>query len=153
MLKNSVGEDEGFIRLTIEEVKDDLMDAIAQVMLNRSRIVLLQAGEEVAAIVPIDEFERLDYLLEWIKPSQFTPCEEEYYENEGGIRCLRIDEFQDDFYDIVADVLGYGQLFGFLPPANLGGKEFDIFIPMAILMPIDNFWIPEYFIAAAKNKV
>lgn len=152
MLKNSVGEDEGFIRLTTEEVKDKLMDAIAQVMCDRKRFDLLQAGSEVAAIVPIEEFEQLEYLLERIKPSQFTPCEDEYYEKHGGIRCLRIDEFQDDFDDIVADVVEYGQLFGFLPPANLGGKEVDMFMPVAILMPSDNFWITEYFIAAAKNE-
>ena len=153
MLKNSVGEDEGFIRLTIEEVKDNLMDAIAQVMCDRKRFVLLQAGSEVAAIVPVEEFERLEYLLERIKPSQFTPCEEEYYENEGAIHCLNIDEFQADFDDIIADVAEYGEIYGFLPTPNLGGKKVDIFMPVAILMSNDKFWVPDYLIAAAKNEV
>ncbi|MCL1467551.1 type II toxin-antitoxin system Phd/YefM family antitoxin [Argonema galeatum] len=122
MKSATVGEDEGFIRLTTEEVKDNLVDAIAQVMLERKPFVLLQAGSEVAAIVPIEEFERLEYLLAQIKPSQFTPCEEEYYENEGAIHCLNIDEFEANFDDIIADVVEYDQFFGFLPTPNLGGQ-------------------------------
>ena len=153
MLKNFVGDDRGFIRLTTEEVKDKLMDAIAQVMCDRKRFVLLQAGKEVAAIVPVEEFMRMEYLLAQIKPSQFNPHEEENYENERGIHCLDIDEFQTDFDNIIADVVEDGELFGFLPPANLGGKEVDIFIPVAILMSIDKFWIPEYFITDAKNEI
>jgi len=38
-------EDEGFIRLTTDEVKDNLVDAIARVMVKGERIVLQQAGE------------------------------------------------------------------------------------------------------------
>ena len=153
MKSGTVGEDEGFIRLTTEEVKDNLVDAIAQVICDRKRFVLLQAGSEVAAIVPIEEFERLEYLLEEIKPSQFTPCEEEYYENEGAIHCLNIEQFEADFDDIIADVAEYGEIYGFLPTPNLGGQEVDIFLPGAILMSIDKFWVPEYFIAAAKNEI
>jgi hypothetical protein len=33
-----------------------------------------------------------------------------------------------------------------LPIENLGGRKVDIFTPLAILMPIDKFWIPEYVI-------
>ncbi|HEY9847878.1 MAG TPA: hypothetical protein V6D28_00340 [Leptolyngbyaceae cyanobacterium] len=153
MLKNYLGEDEGFIRLTTEKVKDKLMDAIAQVMCDRNRFLLLQAGKEVAAIVPIEEFEQLEYLLERIKPSQFNLSEEENYENERGIHCLDIDEFKVDFDDIIAAVAEYGEIYGFLPTPNLGGKEVDIFMPVAILMPIHKFWVTEYFIVAANNEI
>jgi len=141
------------MRLTTDEVKDSLVDAIAQVILEGKRFVLLQGGTEVAAIIPIEEFERLESLLTKIKPSQFTPCEDEYYAGEGGIHCLDIDEFSEDFDDIIAAVVEDDELFGFLPPPTLGGQEFDIFMPEAILMSIDKFWVPEYLIAAAKNEI
>jgi len=153
MKYRTVGEDEGFVSLTTDEIKDNLIDAIAQVMCDRKRFVLLQAGAEVAAIVPIEEFERLEYLLEKIKPSQFNHCEEEYYENEGAIHSLNIAEFQADFDDIIADVAEYGEIYSFLPTPNLSGKEVDIFMPVAVLMSIDKFWVPEYFLAAAKNEI
>lgn len=122
-------------------------------MCDRKRFVLLQAGKEVAAIVPINEFEKLEYLLDLIKPSQFTPCEEEYYENEGAIHCLNIYEFQFDYDDIITAVAEYGEIYGFLPNFNLGGQKIDIFMPGAILMSFDKFWMTEYFIADAKNEI
>jgi prevent-host-death family protein len=136
--------DEGFIRLTTDEVKDNLIDAIARVMLEGKRIVLQRSGEEVAAIIPIREFERLDELMERLQPSPYTPEEEEYYED--GIHCVYPDEVQADFDDILEQVIFDGELFGLLPIENLGGKKVDIFAPVAILMPIDKFWLPEYVI-------
>jgi len=73
--------DEGFTRLTTDEVGDNLIDAIARVMLEGERIVLEQAGEEVAAIIPKREFERLDELMYQFKPSPYNPEEEDYYDN------------------------------------------------------------------------
>jgi len=51
--------DEGFIRLTTDEVRDKLIDTLASVMTEGKRIVLEHSGEEVAAIIPRREFERL----------------------------------------------------------------------------------------------
>jgi hypothetical protein len=136
--------DEGFIRLRTDQVKDNLIDAIAQVMLEGKRIVLQQAREDVAAIIPIREFERLDELMERLQPSPYTPEEEEYYQD--GIHCVYPDEVQADFDDILEQVMLDGELFGLLPIENLGEKKVDIFTPGAILMPIDKFWLPEYVI-------
>jgi prevent-host-death family protein len=142
--------DEGFIRLTTDEVRNNLIDAIARVMVEGERIVLQQSGEEVAAIIPIREFERLDNLMAQLKPSSYTPEEEDYYEN--GIHCVYPDEVQAEFDDILEQVMLDGELFGLLPIENLGGKKVDIFAPVAILMPIDNFWIPEYVIREKQGE-
>ncbi|GET38157.1 type II toxin-antitoxin system prevent-host-death family antitoxin [Microseira wollei] len=144
--KESVGEDAGFIRLSTDEVREKLEEAIARVVLDGDRIILHQAGEEVAALIPRREFEKLDYLLDQLIPSPFNPEEEEYYEDEGGIHCLDPDEVQEEFDLILEEVKEYGELFGLLPPAILRGQQMDIFIPEAILMPMDKFWIPEHLI-------
>lgn len=146
-------EDEGFIRLTTDAVRDNLADTLKRVMVEGERIVLQQAGEEVAAIIPIREFERLDALKAQIKSSPYTPEEEEYYEDEQGIHCLYPDEVQAEFDDILEQVRVEGMLVGLLPIPNLGGQNVDIFAPVAILMSIDNFWVPEYLIAARKSNI
>ncbi|MFB2976800.1 type II toxin-antitoxin system Phd/YefM family antitoxin [Microseira sp. BLCC-F43] len=138
------GEDAGFIRLSTEEVREKLEEAIARVVFDGSRIILHQAGEEVAALIPVWEFEKLNYLLEELIPSPFNPDEEEYYEDEGGIHCLPPDEVQAEFDLILEQVKEYGELFGLLPPEILRGQQMDIFIPEAILMPMDKFWLPEH---------
>ncbi len=145
-IQDYASEDKGFIRLTTDEVRDKLVDALARVMVEGERIVLQRLGEEVAAIIPIREFERLDNLMYQMKPSPYSPEEEEYYEDERGIHCVYPDEVQADFDDILEEVMFDGELFGLLPIENLGGKKVDIFAPVAILMPIDKFWIPEYVI-------
>jgi prevent-host-death family protein len=146
MIQDYADGDEGFICLTTDEVKDNLIDVIARVMVEGKRIVLQRSGEEVAAIIPIREFERLDNLMYQMKPSPYSPEEEEYYEDERGIHCVYPDEVQVDFEDILEEVMFDEELFGLLPIENLGGKKVDIFAPVAILMPIDKFWIPEYVI-------
>ncbi|GAB4176590.1 MAG: hypothetical protein Fur006_07640 [Coleofasciculaceae cyanobacterium] len=119
-------------------------------MLEGERIVLERKGEDVAAIIPRREFERLDELMERLKPSPFTPEEEEYYGD--GIHCVYPDEVQADFDDILEQVMLDGELFGLLPIENLGGKKVDIFAPVAILMSIDKFWIPEYVIREKQGE-
>ena len=49
--------DEGFIHLTKDEVRDNLIDILRRVMVEGERIVLQRTGEEVAAIIPIREFD------------------------------------------------------------------------------------------------
>jgi prevent-host-death family protein len=150
--QDNASEDEGFIRLTTDEVKDNLVDAIARVMVKGERIVLQQAGEEVAAIIPIREFERLDALIYEMKPGPYLPEDEAYYEDERGIHCVYPDEVEAAFDDILEAVRLEGELFGLLPIPNLGGKKVDVFAPVAVLMPIEKFWVPEYVIAANKSE-
>ncbi len=142
--------DEGFIRLTTDEVRDNLIDILRRVLVEEKRIVLQRAGEEVAAIIPTREFERLDDLMAQLKPSFYTPEEEEYYED--GIHCIYPDEVQAEFDDILEQVRLDGELFGLLPIENLGGKNVDIFAPVAILMSIDKFWIPDYLLREKQGE-
>jgi len=146
------GEGEGFIRLSTDEVRDNLVDIMRRVMVEGERILLQQAGEEVAAIIPVGEFKRLGYLMDWIKPSQYLPEEEAYYEDERGIHCLYAGEVKEYFAEILEEVRSEGELFGLLPPENLGGREVDIFVPVAILMSTDRFWMPEYMLAEKRDR-
>jgi hypothetical protein len=115
-------------------------------MFEGDRILLQQAREDIAAIVVETEFHKLDYLIAELKPSQFLPDEEEYYEDRGGIHCIYPDELLDDFDNILADVTGFKELFGLLSTAEMG-EDVDIFMPIAILISVDRFWISEYLIA------
>ncbi len=146
IVKEYVNQDEGFVRSSIEEVRGNLLEALKTVVFAGKRIVLQQAGEDVAAIIPVKEFERLEYLEHELVPPIWEPYEEEYYEDEGGIHCVLIDEMEAEFDDIITEVTVYKELFGLLPPQHLSGKEFDVFIPVAILMNIEKFWVPEYLI-------
>lgn len=146
MPKNNINRDRGFIRLTTKEVTSNLLEVLKLVLIAGKRIVLEQAESEVGAIIPIHEFDRLSYLEQELKPSQYEPYEEEYYEDERGIHCVCPDEFRDEFDDILNEVSVYNELFGLLPPPKLSGREFDAFVPAAILMNINKFWVPEYLI-------
>ncbi len=146
IVKEYVNQDEGFVRSSIEEVRGNLLEALKTVVFAGKRIVLQQAGEDVAAIIPVKEFERLEYLEHELVPPIWEPYEEEYYEDEGGIHCVLVDEMEAEFDEIITEVTVYKELFGLLPPQHLSGKEFDVFIPVAILMNIDKFWVPEYLI-------
>ncbi len=137
---------EGFFRLTVEEFCQNAIATIKRVMFKGSRILLQQAGEDIAAIIVETEFHKLDYLIAELKPSQFLPDEEEYYEDDGGIHCIYPDELLDDFGNILADVTEFNELFGLLPTEEMG-EEVDIFMPVAILMSVDRFWISEYLMA------
>jgi hypothetical protein len=46
------GENAGFICLSAEEVRGNLKDALACVLLDGARVVLHQAGKKVAANIP-----------------------------------------------------------------------------------------------------
>ena len=149
-IQDYADRNEGFIRLTTDEVRDNLIDVLARVMVEGERIVLEQAGEEVAAIIPKREFERLDELMYQLKPSSYTPEEEDYYDN--AIHCIYPEEVQAEFDDILEQVMLDGELFGLLPIENLGGRKVDIFTPIAILMPIEKFWMPEYVIREKQGE-
>lgn len=146
IVKEYVNQDEGFIRWSTEEVRSNLLEALKTVVLAGKRIVLQQDGEEVAAIIPIKEFHRLEYLEHELVPPIWEPYEEEFYEDDGGIHCVLLDEMQAEFDDILTEVTVYNELFGLLPPEKLSGKKFDVFSPVAIMMNIDKFWVPEYWI-------
>lgn len=107
-----------------------------------------QNSEDVAAIIPRREFERLDSLKAELAPGLYLADEEEYYEDEKGIHCLHPDRIKENFEGILEAISFDGELFGLLPIENLGGKQVDIFMPVAVMMGIDNFWVPEYIIAA-----
>ena len=146
MIEQHVNQDEGFVRSSIEEVRGNLLEALKTVVLEGKRIVLQQAGEEVAAIIPVKEFERLEYLEHELVPPIWEPYEEEYYEDEGGIHCVLVDEMEAEFDEIITEVTVYNELFALLPPQHLSGKEFDTFAPVAIVMNIKKFWVSEYWI-------
>ena len=146
-----MNENEGFICLTTEEVRGNLLEILSRVMLEGKRFVLLKGEEEVAAI-PDREFERLEYLKEEIKPSPFLPSEYEYYENEKGNHCIRLNEFKAEFEEILLEVMLNDEVFGLIPPKHLEMGEFDTFTPAAILMNINNFWLPDYWISE-KNRL
>ncbi|MCC3405752.1 MAG: type II toxin-antitoxin system Phd/YefM family antitoxin [Microcoleus sp. PH2017_10_PVI_O_A] len=139
-------DSEGFFRLTVEDFCENAIEIIKRVMQKGDRIILQQAGEDVGAIVPETEFQKLDYLMEDLKPSQFFPDEEAYYEDDGAIHCIYPDELVEDLDNILADVQEFDELFGLLPTEEMG-EDVDIFISVAILMSIDRFWVPDYLIA------
>ena len=142
-----MNQDQGFVRWSIEEFKANLLEALKIVVLAGRRIVLQQAGKEVAAIIPIKEFHRLEYLQHELVPPIWEPYEEEYYDDDGGIHCVLLSEIEAEFNDIITEITVYNELFGLLPPQHLSGKEFDAFAPVAIMMNIDKFWVSEYWIA------
>ncbi len=147
MIKEYVNQDEGFIRSSTEQVRGNLLEALKVVVFTGRRIVLQQAEEEVAAIIPIKEFERLEYLEHQLVPPIWEPYEDEYYEDDGGIHCVLLDEMEEEFDEIITEVKVYNELFGLLPPQNLSGKKFDVFAPVAIMMNINKFWVSEYWIS------
>jgi hypothetical protein len=140
---------EGFFRLTVEDFRENAIEIIKRVMFKGDRILLQEAGEDVGAIVPETEFHKLDYLMAELKPSQFLPEEEEYYEDEGAIHCIYPDELVEDIDNILADVNEFDELFGLLPTKEMG-EDVDIYMPVAILMSVDRFWVPDYVIAEQK---
>ncbi|WP_293330527.1 type II toxin-antitoxin system Phd/YefM family antitoxin [Microcoleus sp. CAWBG58] len=139
-------DSEGFFHLTVEEFCENAIAIVKRVMQKGDRFILQQAGKDLGAIVPETEFHKLDYLMETLKPSQFFPDEEAYYEDERGIHCIYPDELVEDIDNILADVKEFDELFGLLPTEEMG-ENIDIFISVAILMSVDRFWVPEYLIA------
>ncbi|WP_377474139.1 MAG: type II toxin-antitoxin system Phd/YefM family antitoxin [Microcoleus anatoxicus] len=143
---------EGFFRLSVEHFRQNAMEIMKRVMFQGDRILLQEAGEDVGAIVPEAEFHKLDYLMAEIKPSQFMPEEEAYYEDEGAIHCIYPDEFLDDLENILADVNEFDELFGLIPTKEMG-EDVDIFMSAAIVMSVDRFWVPDYVMAERQAMV
>ena len=139
-------DSEGFFRLTVEEFCENAIDIIKRVMQKGDRIILQQAEEDIAAIILEAEFHKLDYLMEDLKPSQFFPDEEAYYEDDEAIHCIYPDELVEDIDNILADVNEFDELFGLLPTEEMG-ENIDIFMSVAILMSLDRFWVPDYLMA------
>ena len=142
----------GYTRLSADEVKENLIEIIRRVMMDKERIIVERDGEEVAAIVPVREFEDLDDLLKEIKPSQFNPDEEDYYADDKCIHCMRPGKIIENFEEILEAIAEDNEVFGLMPVENLGGQKVDIFMPAATMMSMDFFWIPDY-IMAAKNEL
>jgi hypothetical protein len=149
--ENRAIENDAFIRLTTDEFLASAIDIIKRVMLNGDRFLLQQAEEDIIAIVPEAEFHKLDYLMVELKPSQFLPEDNEYYENDRGIHCIDLEEFLDNFDNILAYVNQDDELFGLVPTVEMG-EEVDILMPVAILMSVDRFWIPEYVMAERQSR-
>jgi len=137
---------EGFFRLSLEAFREKAIEIMKRVMFQGDRILLQEAGEDVGAIVPEAEFHKLDYLMAEIKPSQFMPEEEAYYEDEGAIHCLYLDEFLEDLENVLADVNEFDELFGLIPTKEMG-EDIDIFMSAAIVMSVDRFWVADYVLA------
>ncbi|MBO1351292.1 MAG: type II toxin-antitoxin system Phd/YefM family antitoxin [Hormoscilla sp. GUM202] len=137
-------KDEGFTRITTAAVRSNLLEVTTEVMVQGTRFVLQEAGTDVGAIVPDREFEKLCNLMGKLKPSQYSPEEEAYYEDDIAIHCMYPDEIVAAFDDIIAAVRYENEVFGILPIENMGGQEVDIFMPEAIVMSCDRFWVPEY---------
>jgi hypothetical protein len=152
MNKDFLSQDEGFIRLNTDKVKGNLLQILKPVILGGQRVVLQQGTEDVAAIIPIGEFERLEYLKDELKPGQYEPYEEAYYEDEGGIHCVFPDEVEAEFDEILQEVTLNDEIFGLLPTENLDDQDFDIFAPVVILMNIKHFWVPDYLISE-RNRL
>ncbi|MBD2294798.1 type II toxin-antitoxin system Phd/YefM family antitoxin [Anabaena sphaerica FACHB-251] len=137
---------EGFIRIQTEVVKSKLLLIISDVLLEKQRIVLEKGEQEVAAIIPADEFERLEWLRYDIKYGQFQLDEEYDDENECGIPCINIQELEWNFEQILAQVMCSDEIFGLTFPTASFEDDNENFIPGAILMNINNFWIPDYWL-------
>ncbi|NES82198.1 MAG: type II toxin-antitoxin system Phd/YefM family antitoxin [Moorea sp. SIO2B7] len=150
-MQNLNNESQGFIRLSTDEVKNNLVDILRRVIFENERIIVQQGQEDIAAIIPVSEFEKLSELWDEIASSQFSPEEEEYYQYERGIHCLYLDDIEANFHDILEEVKFDGELFALLPPENLGGKKMDSCEPGAILINLGQFWIPESMIVE-KNE-
>ena len=147
--KRAIIASEGFFRLTVEEFSANAIEIIKRVMFKGDRIILQQAGEDIAAIIVETEFYKLNYLMEKLKPSQFFPDEEAYYEDDEAIHCIYPDELVEDIDNILADVNEFDELFGLLPTKEMG-EDVDIYMSVAILMSVDRFWVPDYVMAERK---
>ena len=143
---------QGFIYLTTDKVRDNLVEILTRVMFDNERIILQQGDIDVAAMISLREFERLDYLWDKLHPSPFNPEDEEYYLDEKGIHCVYLDEIESAFADIIDDVRFEGEFFGLLPPENLGNQEVDCFAPGAILMNLERFWISDELLDSNLTK-
>jgi hypothetical protein len=148
MYKDCVTQDEGLIRIAVGDVRANCLDILRRVVFLKERFILMLAEQEVAAIIPIREFEKLQYVKHKLVPRPHDIYEDGYYyedcADERGIHCINLDEWQEEFDEVLAEVYENDELFGLLPPKSLAGKKFDVFMPVVLMMNIRHFWIPEY---------
>jgi hypothetical protein len=155
VMGNGAIEGEGFIRLATEELCRNPIEIIKRVMLQGTRFVLQQAGEDVAAIITEAEFYRLYCAISNIKGVQFLPDEEllldeeEIYEYESGISCINLEDFLENFDNVLDRILEDGEVFGLLATEDMG-DDVDLFMPVAIVMSVNRFWVPDYVIAERR---
>ncbi|MTJ07743.1 MULTISPECIES: type II toxin-antitoxin system Phd/YefM family antitoxin [unclassified Anabaena] len=142
MLKS---QEDGFIRLQIDVIQSKISLIISEVILEKQRLVLAKWGKDVAAIIPDDEFERLEWLRYDIQYGQFQ-LDEEYDDDESGIPCISINELEFNFDCILAQVMDNDEIFGLTFPTASFEDNNENFISGAILMNINNFWIPDYWL-------
>lgn len=146
-------EGEGFIRITKDEFKNKITSIMMLVSMEKLRYLLHKDGRDIAALIPLEEFEKLNNLLSYIKPSQYLPEDEEFYEDDIAIHGIYCDEFLEDFEEII-EAAFYEECFGLLPSQDMEkiDKNIDIFMPIAILISAHWFWIPEYYIAEHQER-
>jgi hypothetical protein len=137
---------EGFIRLQTELFKHKLLLILSDVMLKKQRVVLVKGEKEVAAVIPTHEFERLEWLKYDIKYGQFQIDEEYDYEDESAIRCINIKELEGNFDQILNQIMCNDEIIGLTFPTASFEDDNENFIAGAILMNINNFWIPDYWL-------
>jgi hypothetical protein len=138
--------EEGFIRLQTDAFMINFLANISNVILQKQRIVLAQGEEEVAAIIPAHEFERLQWTRYDIKYGQFMIDEEYNYEDDSGTPCINIKELEWNFEQILQRVMCNDETFGLIFATDSFSDNIDNFIPGAILMNIHKFWIPDYWL-------
>lgn len=143
MLKN---QEAGFIRLQTDVFRVKLLASINDVILEKQRILLVKGEEDVAAIIPVNEFERLEWITYDIKYGQFMIDEEYNYEDECGIPCINIKELEWNFEEILERVICNNETFGLTFPTAAFEDDLENFLPGAILMNIHKFWIPDYWL-------
>lgn len=146
-------EGKGFIRITTEELKNNITGIMMLVSMEKLRYLVQEDGKYIAALIPCDEFEKLNNILHDIKPSQYLPEDEEYYEDDIAIHGIYCEEFLENFEAIIEDAF-YEECFGLIPSKDMEeiDKNLDIFMPIAILISADWFWIPEYYIAEHQES-
>ncbi len=138
--------EDGFVRLQIELIQPQFLSILSDVIVKKQRLVLAKGEKDLAAIIPSDEFERLQWLRYDIKYGQFQLDEEYDDEDESGISCISINELEFNFEQIISQVMGNDAIFGLTSPTVSFEDNNEFFLPVVILMNINNVWIPDYWI-------
>ncbi|MDP5016393.1 type II toxin-antitoxin system Phd/YefM family antitoxin [Anabaena sp. UHCC 0187] len=138
--------EDGFVRLQIELIQPQFLSILSDVISKKQRLVLAKGEKDLAAIIPSDEFERLEWLRYDIKYGQFQLDAEYDEDDESGISCISINELEFNFEQIISQVMGNDAIFGLTSPTASFEDNNEFFTPVVILMNINNFWIPDYWI-------
>ncbi|HEY9808634.1 MAG TPA: hypothetical protein V6D13_04780 [Halomicronema sp.] len=142
-------EGEGFIRITTEEFKNNLTGIMMLVSLEKMRFLVQKDEKDIAAVISCGEFEKFQDIIDDIKPSQYLPYEEDCHDDDICIHGVYWDDFLESFETILKDVFYEEQCFGLMASKDMDNfdKSLDIFMPTAIVMSANWFWVSEYYIA------